>query len=241
MEIRLFSNLFVLVSLLLILFLQPNTIFACASDFPSPCVAYSRANAVFIGKLQKLEEVEEATLAHFEVEKVFKGKVSKLEIIKFIIGNCGRTFRVGEKYFVYKEHSNYDSSCNRTHPLSETSSDYMYINSLSEKNPIFTTGAVIRGLTEDEVRNVKVTIENKQRKYEPSINENGRFRLKITNTGTYTVKIEFPFKAIVEVTSGDIGYDIESFDSENKTTILYKVEFKANSCDEREINFDKTM
>src|SRR4028118_516905 len=92
-----FSKSFLSVILLVCLFSFSGIAAACSCNIPPPCVAYTRADAVFIGKLVKIEETKESylALAHYEVEKIFKGEVSKNEIIKFspAIG-CGTSFKI---------------------------------------------------------------------------------------------------------------------------------------------------
>jgi hypothetical protein len=249
MEIKMkflrFSSSYLLV-IVLILFSLFDVAAACSCSIPPPCVAYSHADAVFIGKLQKLVDDENSMdiiYAHFEVEKIFKGTVSKVEVIKLMQGNCGATFKEGEKYFVYKDNSGYIRPCNRTHKFSETLSkeneDFIYAANLTEASPVFIIGGRIELLSEEERKNAKVFVGNGKNKRELKVDNYGAFGLKVTKKGTYNVKIVLPFDAAIEVTSGDVGYDVEVDRSQNQTTILYKVEFKSNSCDDREIKFAK--
>jgi hypothetical protein len=232
--------------IVLIFFSSSHVVALCSCSIPAPCVAYSRADAVFIGKLQKLvddENLIDATYAYFEVEKIFKGKVGKVEVVKLIQGDCGATFKEGEKYFVYKDNSGYIRPCNRTHKFSEVLSkendDFIYASSLTAANPTFTISGKIELLSESEKKNVKVLIEDGKSKYEPEIDAYGAFSQKVTKKRIYDVKIMLPFDAAIEVTSGDVGYDVKVSRSENQTIISYKVEFKPNSCEDREIKFAK--
>lgn len=249
MKILRYFNCFLSLSLLTVFLYLPNFALACNCSIPPPCVAYTRADAVFIGKLQKIVEETNndssinTTYAYFNVERIFKGKVEKVEVIELRQGNCGTTFRVGEKYFVYRESPAIIRACTRTGLFLEDSpkddEDFIYASSLSETNPIFNIGGEIPGLNEEEKKAAKVFIKNGEKTYQPLIDIYGTFDFKTAEKGTYNVKIVLPFEAHVEVTSGDVGYIVESIRSEGETTVSYSVKFKPNSCDNREINFSK--
>ncbi len=232
-----------IIGLLILQFVLFKAIMASECIISFPCVAYSRAEAVFIGKLQKVikdkDEPDKIVYAYFEVEKVFKGKVRSIEEVKFSTENCKRIFVVGDKYFVYKDNSKYNNEFNRTHPFYEESSDFIYANSLSETNPTFTISGKIEGISENEINSTTVVIEEGQNKYTPIVNKEGEFSFVVGKKAIYHIKIILPFDAKVWVTSGNIGYDVEVKNYVNQTVIKYDLEFKSNSCDIREIWFNK--
>jgi hypothetical protein len=178
--------------------------------------------------------------ARFSVEQVFKGRVADNEVITFMKDYCNdRPLVVGEKYFVYREKSNFVRVCNRTAIFNENSPDFLYARSISAQNPIFTIRGYIPGLEENDRRAARVVITNGTNEFRPKIDHQGRFELTVEKEGLYKIALSLPFKAVAEVTSGQIGYDANTTPSENRTTVSYDVEFSPNSCDEREVRFAK--
>jgi hypothetical protein len=223
----------------------PETAKACSGGFVPACVAYDYANAVFIGKLIKIEENEELSSkrAHFEVKKVFKGMVGQEEIVEFQISDCAPIFNVGEIYFVYKNHVKGQVQnqpfFDRTARFSNKSADFIYASGLSKEKSIFTISGRVEFLSESEQKKVKVLIENGENSYESSIDKYGQFNQKVMKKGIYNVKIMLPFKTDVLVMTGNSGYDVETIKDKNQTIVSYQVEPQNNSCDWREIKWSK--
>jgi hypothetical protein len=241
-----FSNFYLPLILLICSFSFPIAVAASGCGPPPACVSYSRADAVFIGKLVKIEEDTKGylLLAHFEVERTFKGAVSNVEIVRFRpMYEGGLTFKVGEKYFVYRDYKNgstgLNSFCNGTVRFYDESQDFIYAKSLSETKPSFTISGSIQLLNESVKKGTKVFIENGKNNYKPLIDKYGRFRIRTTKKGTYNVKIILPFKTVgVSLLSEPFMYDdFKVIHSENQTDILYQAEFQPNSCHDREIEF----
>lgn len=223
--------------------LSARNVLACNCFTPTICLAYSRAKSVFVGKLEKIETDEKekiyTIIAYFSVEKTFKGETGKLEKVRFRICDRNSIFKVGERYFVYKEDAEINSPCNRTHSLGKQDSDFEYAESLSEIKPIFTISGIILRLSKDELKKTKIIIEKGKNKYKPVIDKDGNFSFKATRKGLYRVKMLLPFKAMVFVTSGNIGYDVKTSTTPIKTSLEYDLEFKSNECDYREIQVSK--
>jgi hypothetical protein len=241
-----FSNFYLLVISLSAFFSFPSIALASGCNIPPACVSYTRADAVFIGKLVKIEKNTNETflLTHFEVERTFKGEVSEVELVKFLpMYEGGLTFKVGEKYFVYKDYKK-DSDgqnmfCNGTERFYDASKDFIYAKSLSETKPSFIISGTIELLSKSEIKRVKVFIENGKNNYKPSIDKYGTFRIRTTKKGIYNVKIILPFKTVgISLLSEPILYDdFKVVHAENQTSIFYQAEYQPNSCHNREIQF----
>jgi hypothetical protein len=96
----------ILSSFLALNLLSPVSVNACTCPglFTPPCVSYWRAEAVFIGTLTKVERSGFQGVAHFNVEKTFKGNPFKERDIAFVLGSCAEAFdflETGGKYLIY--------------------------------------------------------------------------------------------------------------------------------------------
>ncbi len=229
---------------------SPVRVFACVCDFKMICEEYSLAKAVFTGKLVRVEESPQKpsanATAYFEVEKTFKGSPGKVEQMDFLIGgSCERKLTVGEIYFVYQSGEKYLNPCNRTDLLSALTDDLKYAEGLSAANPVFTIGGKINDLSKDELKNAEVWLETGQRKISLPLSEYGNFKFEAKEKSSYRVKMVLPFDAgiVMLSMSGKIGfsegYHYEVTHSEKKTIIEYRLEFEPNSCNYRQVYFDK--
>jgi hypothetical protein len=107
---------------------SPSIADACKCKHTSYAKALAAADAVFTGKLVKIDlaarkrgEVDEFT---FEVTRVYKGKVSRSVIVVSTVSSCGLKtggLKVGKRYLVYAESDDGRLSsrqCRRTRLLS---------------------------------------------------------------------------------------------------------------------------
>ena len=88
----------------IILFSQIS-ILACSCSPKLSCEEFSEAEAVFIGKLERIGEntgdTWNGTSGYFLVEKTFKGKTEKIEHVALPNGGClDVKLTIGETYFV---------------------------------------------------------------------------------------------------------------------------------------------
>jgi hypothetical protein len=218
-----------------------DRICACTCSLPSVCLAYTSADAVFIGRLIDIRDEPRLNrsafvnkIARFSVERVFKGKVAGEEPITIVQDYCvDRPLRVGEKYFVYRERSSYIGPCNRTAVFDINSADFTYASRLSNKKPIFTIRGHVPGLDDAHRQSVRVLITNGNKRWLPTIDKDGGFEVTVRKPGSYKVELHLPFEAAIEVTSGQIGYNTDAVRSGGRTIVTYIVEFSPNSCDER--------
>lgn len=220
------------------IFVLANQVFACGCEVPTICQAYTRAGAVFTGILSKIEKDEnssiETVFAHFTVEKTFKGRTGKIEVVKFIIGSCEKTFKIGEKYFVYKESdSSVNRVCNLTDTLDRSISDLEYASSLSETTPIFTISGRIDGLSRDEIGKAKLIIKSQNNRRQIPLDNDGFFDFAAKEDTTYQVKILLPFEATIFIESLGEGEKLTG------TIVEYSLPFRPNECDYRKISVSK--
>lgn len=224
----------VLKAILLVMLAVP-CVFACNPYGPRVCEAFSRADAVFIGTLTKVEDIptssSSAVFAHFTVERVFKGKVENVELIKFGSGDCDpKLTDIGEKYFVYKmEYEHIPMFGNRTAKLNESPYDLKYAKSVSWEKPMFEISGRLSGYDKAVLAKAVVTVEMGSFKQVLSIEKDSSYSLTISQPGTYEIKIALPIEK-----RGSVNHQ-QSFMEFNGRTVQYSVDFKPNGCDYREI------
>lgn len=236
---------FVVITLLMESLSLPDISSACSCSLPSVCRAYSQAAAVFIGRLEDIRDTDpdksttpfRPKTGRFSVERVFKGAVSNEMLITFEPDSCiDRQFTIGRKYFIYTDTSNTVQQCNRTLLYDEKSPDYLYASNLVAKRPILMIRGRIIGLDATDLRTVKVLITGIKKRFELNVDGEGIFSLTVRERGAYNVELNLPRAGAVEATSGDIGYDVQTMNSETRTVVRYEVEFRPNSCDDRQLS-----
>lgn len=210
-------------------------IYACQCDIPDVCQAYTRADKVFVGKLIKIEDYDGlstyAVKAFFEVSETFKGTTDKIQPVVFSIGSCERKFVTGLKYFVYAEPPDkLNVVCNLTQTFSESSYSYKYAKSLSDSDPVYNMNGVIDGLSEEERKKIKITVEQNNKIFPIKLDEDSTYNFVTRNKSDINVKIEFPFSGEFETL---LLEKIHEFSEGNK--IEYSLKFRPNECDSRAI------
>src|SRR6187401_1033057 len=108
---------------------RPAAACSCAPP-PPPCEVYSRAGAVFVGKVTSVATAPGAAIsATFAVEEQFKGPFMARTFVVQGGGMCGATFEAGKKYFVYASDNGghwYAGLCGRTRVLDGAKDDLAY-------------------------------------------------------------------------------------------------------------------
>ena len=224
----------------------PATVIACNCTLPSACVAYSNAEVVFVGRIVDVrdhpsESVLENKVVRFAVEQRFKGTVAAEEVVTFMRDYCAeRTLLPGEKYLVYMDKSNFVGFCNKTYLVAEKSPDLVYLNGISSDNPIFTIRGFLPGLSAQELNAFRVVIKHGRNQITRRLDREGRFEAVVRKWGAYKVNLDFPFEVgLVEMTSGMIGYDVQTRFSKNRTVASYDVEAVPNHCDDGTVQFTR--
>ncbi|MEK7723822.1 MAG: hypothetical protein AAB336_05705 [Acidobacteriota bacterium] len=241
--------------ILLFLFLfSPLAVNACSCAFSSPCSAFADTKAVFIGKMLGGTEkhtiknekgnsyIIESGKVRFQVQKVFKGNVSKqvtVDIASMKGTSCGTYgLKRGITYLVYgygdKENTNnlYTGVCTRTNPIPNeyTKEDLKFLENLP---PIGTGGNLTGSIWSDLKRGgatpfdkLKINVIDESGKVLTVFtNKEGDFELKRLKAGKYRVEPQLPEfftigKEIKEVEIVDRGCSSVGFEAEMTGKIL---------------------
>jgi hypothetical protein len=222
-------------------------VLACQYDYQPICAIYARAGSVFTGKLEKFEEGKSERssyiVAYFSVEKTFKGTTERIEKVTFrICLDAGENdFKVGERYFVYKENADLNGYNNHPRRLTDNNDHLRYAEGLSTTDPIYTLSGRLEDLTEGELKNTEVSVIQNEKEYKFTPDEYGKFEYKATNPGLYKVRIVLPFDAKIyeRTVYFDYAENLTVTNSERQTIIEYDSRFKPNDCDYRTFSFDK--
>jgi hypothetical protein len=174
---------------------RPAEACSCAPP-PPPCEVFSRAGAVFVGKVTSTRTTpDHETIATFAVEKVFKGLVLVKTIDVHGGGMCGATFRVGEKYFVYASDTGghwYAGLCGRTRRLGDAQDDLAHARNLPSRTLAELLGTV---RLEDEQGRFQVragaVVVAQGTAYSTTTDQAGRFKLQVP-PGKYTLDVVDP-------------------------------------------------
>lgn len=215
--------------------------FSCNCPFRATCSAYSDASAIFTAKLVRIERNLESKApvfdVYFDVKELYKGKTEDIVRMSFRGGDCSPEFIVGESYIVFQETAAIQSLCNLTDLLSRSKRLLEYVKSFSEQKPIFAVSGIITGLSDEQLSDAKLTIEEPNGISKVAVDGFGRFNFVFKREGRYIARLNFPFEADIEVLSdGVVLTDLVNIKhGPNLTSLEYEVKFKANSCDFREI------
>lgn len=115
---------------------------------PGPCAAFTRDNAVFVGRVVDIvrsgnpETLFTALTVRFAVEQSFKGLSAGQKTVEVKTGagggDCGYNFKPGERYLVFAGQSEgvlLTSICSNTQPASGAEDDIDLINALLSGRP----------------------------------------------------------------------------------------------------------
>jgi hypothetical protein len=222
--------------MVLILVMQAS---ACNPVETTICQAYSRSDAVFVGRLLKMDEVPGSSIprieAQFSVKRIFKGTPKPVETVRFIAGDCGtRLPAIGAEYFVYEDPKDRDwFIANRTTSLRTATEDVRYAEGLSEKKPVFTVGGWIAGLSESELKKVILSVQEGNKTRRVSIDKVGFFEFVSHKNIAYKVNVLVPYSATFTTTN--LGAVFQSYGN----LLTYTIQFRPNECDWREIEVYK--
>lgn len=233
----LIKNFFVL---LIFLYFTTINILACDCKVTEICSAYSRAEKVFVGKVKKVE-YSNIVKVHFSVIKTYKGKTQKTEIVGFKDGGClSIKFIEGREYFVYQDNSNSKKLCNRTTDLSSAKKEVEYAQSLSKTRLSYSIkGFISTGgeVSQDELKNTQIFISYGKTKKRVEIDKDGFFNYVVRKRGVYKVSILFPFPTEVVIENNGKVFEnyIKTVNPNLSTLIIYNLQFQPNECDFRTV------
>lgn len=238
MIIFLVSRLAAISSIMVALSIQ---VFACQcpTTWPVPsCVAYWRAERVFIatvGKIDKARYSSDYSFAiTFNVEQTFKGESTKNIDVYFIGGDCALPVKVGERYLVYADHNSQTNSlelqpCGNTIPLASAKHDLDYIHSLGKASQESISGFLL-GLAEEDMKDVKIAIEGPGGVQWSHLNKIGYYNFENVGSGSFSIRIYLPFQVIAPA-----GQDLKIMPDVQGMNASYSINLEENRCDHREI------
>lgn len=234
---------------LVLLFSGWSNVLGSSCEHFSACQAYTRATAVFVGRVLDSKREGDGssffhnTIVRFAPERSFKGEVSSIETITFQPDICSeRSLIVGETYLVYRDSDGFVRSSNRTHKISaDGPNDLDYLRSMSTTSPVFSIRVKIRDLTPAEREKTKVTVSIGNRRYAAKAADAETFVLTVNKPGAYRVEIRLPFVASnLEIGSPSFGHEAHSKVADYVTSLTYQLKFVPNGCDESELRFSRT-
>jgi hypothetical protein len=208
----------------------------CQNKFTPPCAAYSDANVVFVGVVQRVSQPFKTNknvlvTANLIVEQSFKGNRDKQIEVNFPIGDCGyEEVKLGKKYFIYAHSKTGQGrlevdTCSRTTVLEKANDDLKYVNSMRQRKEHPLIMGRILDLTNYE--KVKVVVEAEKETKESFVNSDGTYKfMSFGESNEYVVRLLFPF----EVTSRIFELDYCPPQSGFKTCIEYTVEARNYGC-----------
>ena len=194
----------------------------CVAQEHSPCEAYGRSIAIFVGKVIGSEPVSirlnpmmgggvfPARIIHYSVEERFKGDAKGTEEAVDGVSLHGRPdFKTGEQYLVYTfspvRPYDPDLKAQRALLLSEAPAELLYLRRLQRGEPVASVAGKILQHNFDVANwkltpvtppvNVRIFLENSQGvRRETRTDENNTFRFNNIVPGVYKVVIDTPPK-----------------------------------------------
>jgi hypothetical protein len=211
----------------------------CPTTWPVPsCVVYWHAERVFSGTVSKIEKPQRTLnytfVITFEIEQTFKGTSTESIDVYFIGGGCELPVKVGEKYLVYADRNPQTGSlelqpCGKTIPLVNAQHDLDYIRSLGKSGQESISGFLL-GLSEKDMKDVKVAIEGPQGVLWSQPNAIGYYKFEDVGSGSFRVRISLPFQV-----STSMGKSLHITPAGSGMTAEYDVNLEENHCDHREL------
>lgn len=212
---------------------------ACECKNPSVCESYTRAVAVFTGKLVSIEKDNSTFIptaqARFQVVEAYKGVLSKFESVRVRLSDCFDThLTIGEEYFVYEDaDESRGRVCNRTVEIGQAEGDLEFARSLSTDNPVFLITGVVVGIPKSDFSRTTVALVNDKYAKTQRPDSDGFFEFHVNKPGRWTVRIHLPYNATTFV---------KGIDGENKyesRRVEYAVGFLPNGCNRKEIEVNR--
>jgi len=179
-----------------------------------PCQEFSRADAVFIGVVNRaVREPNNTNLVigpymrstiYFTIEEAFKGVGGTALVLE--LDHCGHFFKENERYLVYAHRYNTNQldvrvGNTRTRPVAEAKEDLDYIRGLSSAEPgsrVFgkitqhTYNIKKNDLDVESLQNIRVTLEGNNERKEVFTDSEGRYEFKRVSAGSYRVRADLP-------------------------------------------------
>lgn len=179
----------------------------------TPCSAFAKANAVFVGKVNKviqpsleiwMRDKDFDQKATVTVEKLYKGSVPNKIILSQLAKDAAPKFIENTSYLFY---ANYDKKqniwkvkpCTRTHALEFVNDDLLFLDGLpSSSGKTRVSGEVVYSsdLKPDSehlrLYGFKVKIIGADKEYEATTDKNGIYEIYGLPPGKYVIRLNLP-------------------------------------------------
>lgn len=207
-----------------------------------PCADYWRADAVFIGTATDIspafgdyESYGSDRTVRFSLEHAYRGiEGQAVELVNWI-NSCEYQFEKGKKYFVYAYRNQRNNTlgthgCSRTREISRATEDTAYVQGLSGRHTEQSISGIVLENRYTPVTGVKINIRGEGRRYNAITDDEGRFKVQISQPGKYSVRFILPRHA------GVIGVEEQlnqftTYKPTDKNTILgAEVDIQAGKC-----------
>lgn len=235
------THLFWLLTLIFVFF--TNVSLACSRfEFGVPtCAKFTRADAVFIGKAIKIEDLtgkgdylDNELKVQFRVQQNFKG--AENPTFTLITNDwraaCGLEIRKGQTWIIYanyNEDKTFVSNTGYKYNPKEDKEDLEILKAASERKTDTTiSGRLISyGTYEYKYEPIEITVEGKGSRQITITNAEGTFNISSLTAGNYKVKMKFPFHASLLF----LIPNLKSIYTEGTPTFFeYEVELKQGDC-----------
>lgn len=169
---------------------------ACSCSQPAPpCEAYTRASAIFVGKVVEIKTSSGSTQeATFAVTEKLTGSVEDTAVVEGG-GMCGSVFEKGKTYVVYASGSSgkFSSSlCGRTRTLDKAKDDLAYARGFAKRTLGVVEGDVVVNNPEGGItRRAGVEVRVRGGKQKARTDKDGHWRLELP-PGKYTLDVVDP-------------------------------------------------
>ncbi|MCA1624826.1 MAG: carboxypeptidase-like regulatory domain-containing protein [Acidobacteria bacterium] len=231
--------------LILISVVFTNVSFACSRfEFGVPiCAQFTRADAVFIGKAIKIEDLtgkddypDNWLKVQFKVQQNFKG--AKNSIFTLITNDwraaCGLKIKKGQTWIIYANYDDEDntfvSNIGYKYNPKEDKEDLEILNAASERktNTTISGRLISHGAYEYKYEPVEITVEGNGSRQTTTTNVEGTFKVSPLTAGNYKVKMKFPFHASPNFVIPNLKY---VYTEGTPTFFEYEAELKLGDCD----------
>jgi len=201
-----------------LLLITPDVANGCTcSGAPTICGAYASADAVFIGSVQKVEQLEpkkngeqseifSGQIAHVQVERVFKGEDISEAVFHAGLTSCDPIYKEGQRWLFYAYYDKKSQAwrihaCDRSTLIEKAADDLLYLQALPDSAQKTRLSGAIKHYENDAVKGfslvenlsgVRVKVSDGQKTYEVYTDGNGVYEIYSLPPGRYSIQPEIP-------------------------------------------------
>jgi len=235
-----------------------NEVHACTClDYGAPtCALFSRSDAVFVGKIERITSAmgdKDASVqlggvgsissrgsgliwVHFTLEHAFKGvSGNTVKALTYRGTSCDLGVKKGQRWLIFAHRDDETSklnfgACEGNGVIEKNSPLIAEFEKLSKHSGPLS----IRGRVAEQqyisVKGAKAVITGNGLNLETVTNEDGSFSFDVPSAGSYTVKVIVPFSATLMRFSGD-NRPIDEKPEETQTVFEYSATASPDACD----------